>query len=151
MSRIGIVSVLAMVLAAALSGDSPNKAKTHGYGLSGTVASVDESRKTFVVKNAAGKDTTLLWTSSTTIVGSAQGRRKSDAALSEQGRKAHRDLGGHRRTAGPEHAFARPRPHTYRKPLVPCNDQIAIASNPGRRVLSPSTSRADCGRPGRSD
>jgi hypothetical protein len=69
MRKIGIVSVLAMALAAALSGDSPNKAKTHGYGLSGTITSTDESRKTFVVKNAAGKDTTLLWTTATTVVG----------------------------------------------------------------------------------
>jgi hypothetical protein len=69
MSKIGIVSVLAMALTAALSGDSPNKAKTHGYALSGTIASVDESRKTFVVKNAAGKDTSLVWTAATTVMG----------------------------------------------------------------------------------
>jgi len=69
MSKIGIVSVLAMALTAALSGDSPNKAKTHGYALSGTIASVDESRKTFVVKNAAGKDTALVWTAATTVMG----------------------------------------------------------------------------------
>ncbi len=69
MSKIGIVSVLAVVMSAALSGDSPNKAKTHGYSLSGTVSSVDESRKTFVVKNAAGKDTSLVWTAATTVMG----------------------------------------------------------------------------------
>ena len=69
MSRIGIVSVLAVALAASLSGDSPNKAKTHGYALSGSVASVDQSHKTFVVKNAAGKSTTLVWTDATTVVG----------------------------------------------------------------------------------
>jgi hypothetical protein len=67
MSKIGIVSVLAMALTAALSGDSP--AKTHGYALSGTIASVDEGRKTFVVKNAAGKDTSLVWTAATTVMG----------------------------------------------------------------------------------
>jgi hypothetical protein len=69
MSKIGIVSVLAVALTAALSGDSPNKAKTHGYSLSGTVSSVDESRKTFVVKNVAGKDTTLVWTAATKVIG----------------------------------------------------------------------------------
>ncbi len=69
MSKIGIISVLAVAVAAALSGDSPNKAKTHGYSLSGTVSSVDESRKTFVVKNAAGKDTSLVWTAATTVMG----------------------------------------------------------------------------------
>jgi len=69
MGKVGIVSVLAMALMAALSGDPPNKAKTHGYSLSGAITSVDESRKTFVVKNAAGKDTTLVWTAATTVVG----------------------------------------------------------------------------------
>jgi hypothetical protein len=69
MSRIGLVSILAVALAASLSGDSPSKAKTHGYALTGTVASVDESHKTFVVKNASGKGTTLVWTDATTVVG----------------------------------------------------------------------------------
>ena len=69
MSKIGIVSVLALAMAAALSADSPNKAKTHGYALYGTVTSVDESRKTFVVKNFAGKATSLVWTAATTVVG----------------------------------------------------------------------------------
>lgn len=69
MSKIGIVSVLAVALTASLSGNSPSKAKTHGYALSGTIASVDESRKIFVVKNAAGKDTTLVWTAATTFMG----------------------------------------------------------------------------------
>ena len=64
-----MVSVLALALAASLSADSPNKAKTHGYSLSGTITSMDEGRKTFVVKNAAGRDTTLLWTTATTVVG----------------------------------------------------------------------------------
>jgi hypothetical protein len=67
MSRIGIVSVLAVALAAPLSGDSPSK--THGYALSGTITSVDEGQKTFVVKNAAGKSTSLVWTTATTVVG----------------------------------------------------------------------------------
>lgn len=69
MNRIGIVSVLAVALAAPLSGDSPNKAKTHGYALSGTITSVDEAHKAFVVKNGAGKTTSLVWTAATTIVG----------------------------------------------------------------------------------
>jgi len=76
MSKIGIVSVLALALAASLSGDSPSKAKTHGYALSGTIASVDQGRKTFVVKTAAGKGTTLVWTDATTVVG---GQIKSGA------------------------------------------------------------------------
>jgi hypothetical protein len=70
MSKIGIVSLLAMTLAVSLSGaPAPNKAKTHGYALSGTVSSVDESRKSFAVRNAAGKETRLVWTGATTVVG----------------------------------------------------------------------------------
>lgn len=69
MSKTGIVFLLAVALAASLSGDSPNKAKAHGYALSGTIASLDESRKTFVVKSAAGKSTSLVWTAATTVVG----------------------------------------------------------------------------------
>jgi hypothetical protein len=66
--RIGIVSLLAMALAGPPS-DPPNKVKTHGYSLSGTITAVDEPQKTFVVKNAAGKETKLVWTSATTVSG----------------------------------------------------------------------------------
>jgi hypothetical protein len=69
MRRIGTASILAMAFSALLSGAPANKAKVHGYSLSGTVSSVDQSRKTFVVKNSAGRNTTLYWTSATTIVG----------------------------------------------------------------------------------
>jgi hypothetical protein len=70
MSGTGIVSLLAMALAVSLSGaPAPNKARTHGYALSGTVSSVDEGRKSFAVKNAAGKETRLIWTDATTVSG----------------------------------------------------------------------------------
>jgi hypothetical protein len=70
MTKSGIVSLLALALAVSLSGaPAPNKAKTHGYALSGTVSNVDESRKSFAVRNAAGKETRLIWTDATTVVG----------------------------------------------------------------------------------
>ncbi len=69
MRRIGIVSILAMILSAALPAASPNKARVHGYPLSGTVTSVDQSRKTFAVRSSAGKTTTLVWTPATTMAG----------------------------------------------------------------------------------
>ncbi len=70
MSKTGIASLLAMALAVALSAEpAPSKVKTHGYALSGTVSSVDESRKTFAVRNGAGKETRLVWTDATTVVG----------------------------------------------------------------------------------
>ncbi|HEV8117906.1 MAG TPA: hypothetical protein VGQ32_05235 [Thermoanaerobaculia bacterium] len=68
MIRFGFVSLLALTLAGPAS-DPPAKPKTHGYALSGTVGSVDEARKTFVVKNSAGKETTLVWTNATAVVG----------------------------------------------------------------------------------
>ena len=68
MIRFGFVCLLALTLAGPAS-DPPAKPKTHGYALSGTVGSVDEARKTFVVKNSAGKETTLVWTNATTVVG----------------------------------------------------------------------------------
>ncbi len=69
MRRIGIISILAMVLSATLTAASPSKAKVHGYPLSGTVASVDQNNKTFVVRSSTGKTTTLVWTPATTMAG----------------------------------------------------------------------------------
>ena len=69
MRRIGIWSILAMALSATLLAASPSKAKVHGYPLSGTVLSVDQSAKTFVVKSSSGKATTLVWTPATTMAG----------------------------------------------------------------------------------
>lgn len=58
-----------MVALAGPPSDPPNKVKTHGYSLSGTITAVDEAHKTFVVRNSAGKNTTLVWTSATSVVG----------------------------------------------------------------------------------
>ncbi len=69
MRRIGTAFGVALVLVASLSGAAPSKAKTHGFALSGTVSSVDESQKTFVVRSAAGRETTLVWTGATKISG----------------------------------------------------------------------------------
>ncbi len=69
MRRIGIFSILAMALSAPLPAQSPSKAKVHGHPVSGTVASVDQSAKTFVVKSSSGKTTTLVWTPATTMAG----------------------------------------------------------------------------------
>lgn len=68
MIRPGLVSVLALALLGP-AGDPPAKPRTHGYALSGMVGSVDEAHKTFVVKSSAGKETTLVWTNATTVLG----------------------------------------------------------------------------------
>jgi hypothetical protein len=48
---------------------APSKAKVHGIALSGTVASVDDANKTLVVRGASGRQTTLVWTNATSVVG----------------------------------------------------------------------------------
>lgn len=70
MGKVLLAFFLSLTLMAPLSGQPlPNKAKVHGYALTGTVTSVDEGRKSFVVKNSAGKDTRLVWTNATTLSG----------------------------------------------------------------------------------
>jgi len=59
------VALLALVLLAA----SPNKAKVHGYDLTGTITGIDQSKKTLIVQNAAGKQTKLSWTNATKVMG----------------------------------------------------------------------------------
>jgi hypothetical protein len=59
-----------MVLTALLLSEPlPNRVKSHGIALSGTVTSVDEARKSFAVRNSVGRDTRLVWTNATTVTG----------------------------------------------------------------------------------
>jgi hypothetical protein len=70
MTRLGIATCFGMVLTALLLGEPlPNRVKTHGIALSGTVTTVNETRKSFAVRNSAGKDTRLVWTNATTVTG----------------------------------------------------------------------------------
>ena len=70
MTRLGIATCFGMVLTALLLCEPlPNRVKSHGIALSGTVTSVDETRKSFAVRNSAGKDTRLVWTNATTVTG----------------------------------------------------------------------------------
>jgi hypothetical protein len=65
---LGLAVALA-ALSANASAASPEKTKTHGYSVSGTVARVDGAAKTFVVRNSAGKETTLARTTATKLNG----------------------------------------------------------------------------------
>jgi len=68
--RIGIAGSVVFVFAAVLClAAEPSKAKVHGFTLSGMVASVDEGKKTLVVRNSAGRRTVLLWTGATSVFG----------------------------------------------------------------------------------
>jgi hypothetical protein len=71
MTRLGIASCFGMILTASLLMSEPptSRVKAHGIALSGTVSTVDEGRKSFAVRNSAGKETRLVWTNATTIVG----------------------------------------------------------------------------------
>jgi hypothetical protein len=70
MTKLGIGFCFGMVLTTLLVCEPlPNRVKTHGIALSGTVTSVDEVRKSFAVKNSAGKETRLVWTNATTVTG----------------------------------------------------------------------------------
>lgn len=44
-------------------------ATTHGQELNGTITSVNDKAKTFVIKDAAGKATTVTWTAATRVEG----------------------------------------------------------------------------------
>ncbi len=65
------MALLSCGLAGALPGTTPEKQKSHGYGISGTITRVDEAAKTFVVKTAAGKETALVRTTATKVNGEA--------------------------------------------------------------------------------
>jgi hypothetical protein len=79
----------ALALAANLSAGSPEKTKTHGFSVSGTVARTDDSARTFVVKTSAGKETTLLRTAATKVNGESlrPGDRVAVRYLERDGKK----------------------------------------------------------------
>lgn len=62
----GVVIALAAFAAVPKSAVKPS---THGQELSGTIASVDAHAKTFVIRDAAGKTTTVTWTAATRVEG----------------------------------------------------------------------------------
>ena len=68
MRKAGGLEIAALAVIASLAA-TPNKAKVHGFDLSGTVTGMDQSRKTLIVQTAFGKQTKLTWTNATTIVG----------------------------------------------------------------------------------
>jgi len=67
MRRVRIVGAALFVLAAVAA--TPNKAKVHGYDLSGTITGLDNGKKTLTVQTSSGKTTRLSWTNATTIAG----------------------------------------------------------------------------------
>jgi hypothetical protein len=67
MRRIRVLGAAVILLAAVAA--TPNKAKVHGFDLSGTITGLDNGKKTLVVQTSSGKTTKLSWTNATTIAG----------------------------------------------------------------------------------
>ena len=83
------MAMLSGGLAAALAGATPEKTKSHGDGVSGTITKMDDAANTFVVKTAAGKDTLLMRTPATKVNGAAPkvGDRVAVRWLVHEGKK----------------------------------------------------------------
>jgi hypothetical protein len=63
------VSLITLGLFLTVAASEPDKAKVHGYAASGTIVSVDEAAKTFVLKSPSGRQTRLSWTDATVVIG----------------------------------------------------------------------------------
>lgn len=89
MRRLWALGLLAAALAGNLAAATPEKTKTHGYSVSGTVGRIDEAAKTFVVRSSAGKETTLVRTTATKVNGESlkAGDRVAVRYLERDGKK----------------------------------------------------------------
>jgi hypothetical protein len=88
--EIAWLAVAFCMLQAVSAGAEPDKAKGHGYSVSGTVVRVDEKAKTFtVLSNASSKEVTLVRTSATRIQGAKlePGERVSARWIDRNGKK----------------------------------------------------------------
>lgn len=65
------ISLIILGLLATVAASDPPKARIHGYSASGTIVSVDEAARTFVVKAPSGRQTRLSWTDATVVIGGA--------------------------------------------------------------------------------
>ena len=66
-----ILSVASMLVFGSLAFANSGAKASHGGNARGTVAAVDQTAKTFVLKDAAGKDTTVSWNDATKVQGGA--------------------------------------------------------------------------------
>ncbi len=88
-----LVVAAAFIAAAAALADTPPKSKAHGFSVTGTVVSIDNTALKMSVKTPAGKQIPLVWTGATktaggTVVAGTQGDRPVPA----ERRQEHRDL-----------------------------------------------------------
>ncbi len=85
MKPVAAASLLFLALASAASAAAPvppvtqpPRAKVHGVALSGRISRVDRAKMTLLVRDAAGRETSLSWTAATKING---GELKPGAAV----------------------------------------------------------------------
>ncbi len=69
MRKLVLIVGFPLLAALALGAAAPSKAKVHGFALSGTIVSLDNAKRTLVVRGASGKETPLVWTSATSVFG----------------------------------------------------------------------------------
>jgi len=69
MKRTLTLSIASLLLAGSFALAGSNKAASHGKPAHGTVASLDSTAKTFVLKTAGGKDMTVTWNDATAVKG----------------------------------------------------------------------------------
>ena len=88
MRRVLAISLFAGFLAACAAAAVTPKPKSHGNGLSGTVARVDSGKKLLVVR-AGGHETSLSMTPATSVHGGhlAEGQRVAVRWLEKDGKK----------------------------------------------------------------
>jgi hypothetical protein len=91
MRKLVVLLLLCAGLSAAFveAAAAPEKSKSHGNSLSGTVARVDTRANTFVVRGSSGVETTLVRTTATRIQGAglSPGDRVAVRWLEKDGRK----------------------------------------------------------------
>jgi hypothetical protein len=79
MRNLWALGFLLAALAANLAAAVPEKTRTHGLSVSGTVGRIDDAAKTFVVRAATGKETMLVRTTATKVNG--EGLKSGDRVV----------------------------------------------------------------------
>ena len=69
MKRTLALSFASVLLVGSFALAGPSKGGSHGRSAHGTVASLDMTGKTFVLKTAGGKDMTVAWNDATAVKG----------------------------------------------------------------------------------
>jgi hypothetical protein len=84
-----LLLVAGLSAAAVEAASAPEKPKSHGNSLSGTIARVDAKANTFVVRVTSGAETTLVRTKATRVQGAglSPGDRVAVRWLEKDGRK----------------------------------------------------------------